>query len=238
VDVEPQVECPFCLSQISGKAAVCRYCARDVGRLLVEVSRVRELEAQLAAAATTTAPPAAPARAKPRVDYVVLGFYAVATLLYWFLIPKPPASTAAASPRIAEQTIDLVAVLAGVSLAFAWGEYNPWRFLVLGFAQPILTNIVLVLMNVLLIDDALALAPVLFQVAIKTGGLMTAGGALMALAARTGRTRQVTVDTSLVRLHAMNDPDFERLAKIVLMITTIATPIISLLALWKNSSKP
>jgi hypothetical protein len=67
---------------------------------------------------------------------------------------------------------------------------------------------------------------------------MTAGGALMALAARTGRTRQVTVDTSLVRLHAMNDPDFERLAKIVLMITTIATPIISLLALWKNSSKP
>jgi hypothetical protein len=213
------VECPYCLSDIDVRAAVCPHCARDVGELLRVKARLRELE---------SGAPSAPSRLNRQESpftatlFVYTVFYAC--VYGWGLNSE-------VSDELIRNLLLSASVASGVILALTAKSCDIAGLFLLGFAQPLTTIVALVLFGFVAYAHARAVVPMLSREGFEAGAGMVAGGVVTALVVRQlGRVLPIYVrPNNPYGWLASKESALDRVQKRLLNVGTLAMTIISIL---------
>jgi len=213
-------KCPYCFSAIPSDADVCSHCARDVRRLITAEARVRELEA--------LSQPARAADTQPRawLAPVLLLFYSSTTALYWAALTYENVDV-----DLLAWPLYAIAFIAGGALAVAMGTSPISRIFAFGFAQPLASFAVLILLRLLTVTELAPLAPRLLQEALLVGAVVAAGGVATAYVTRVLPGRTVTL------IWAVSEDSVQRFETIALRVAAVVTPLITLLTTLASLAK-
>ena len=212
-----RVGCPYCLSPINAKADVCRYCARDVKQILRAKAALRRAKAGGGSRSRSEA-----RSARPLHNLLIGGFYAAATASYWYALSQE-------DPWYAWLPVLLIGGIAGAAITFVSRECSVGRFFLIGFAQPIVALIILILFGLIELGDVTPLAPELFRHAIAVAGVVSGAGLLVAYGATVSSMRRVTI-----RWPSASGSELERWEGVALRIAAVVTPLISLISLLQG----
>jgi hypothetical protein len=207
------VKCPYCRASISSDAAVCSQCTRDVGRL---IEAERELLRR-----PKPAPDNAAADDRRGARAIIPTYYILATVVFSLAFEDQ------LSASIAGPLLLWLPLLAGAALGYLRRPFNLPRWLLLGFAQPVVTLVLFVTF-----DDSTeldAIRPILlaiFREAAQRAVLFAGGGLLVALAAKGVSSTEPPIEWL-----GGEDVDLDRIEKLALKIVAIATPLVSLASL-------
>lgn len=211
--------CPYCLADISLDAQVCRYCARDVGKLRRALARVESLEAEVPNGRSTR-----DQNGERSVFGVpLLVSYMAGTAYFWYAI-QPENGFAA-------WVLPLIWGLTGAVLVIHSRSCQLWRLFLLGFGLPFLAIVTLAVLNVLSLTLVLRQAPVLFQIGLRASLFLGLAGLTTAAVVSALHIRSIQID--LKASHALDwllypESKTDRLQKLVLKVSAVGTPLISL----------
>jgi len=216
------VKCPYCLTSIDAKADVCPACTREIRRLLDVQSRVRELE-------TLGAPAVAAPPHSPLANITLLVFYAGTAALVWYAV-QPGSDT-----KSVYKQLFAMSVACGSLFTMTSRSCDIGRLFAIGFAQPLLSLVGLILVGSATIDQLAdstfkTFTLSLFQLALQVGAAVAAGGIATAVVSRVNASWQLAFQWV-----SMTPAGLERLEKIVLRVAAVATPLITLWSLFKKS---
>jgi hypothetical protein len=195
---------------------VCRYCAREVKQILKAKAALRRVKASASRGPKQARP------ADPWHNPLIAAFYAAATASYWYALT-------AEDPWYAWVPVLAIGGITGISLAVVSRECSVGRFFLLGFAQPIVALIILILFGLIELSDVTPLAPELFRHALAIAGVVSGTGLLVAYG--TGLTLKRPVR---LRWPSVSNTELERWEGLALRIAAVVTPLISLISLLQG----
>ena len=211
------VKCPFCLSTIPKSAQVCRYCGRDVSRLIEAERKIKQLEDQLK---NVEVKQATSDQDNPWAFRIPLwSFYALSTLslliLHGYLN--------------LEILIFAMAFVTGI-IVLGLGSCNIWKLFLAGFAQPFISISILILLRKISADTLLILVGQFFLFSLKIGFSTALGGMVIILLRRQKlRTQQFSLSPFFDWL-STSESRLDQIHKLVLIISAIVAAILQLIS--------
>jgi len=220
----PRVQCPYCLSVIDGRADVCRYCQRDVRRILDLHQQLRQRHAPR--------PPRSPDNQSRYSPGIVFSYYAIATLIYAYGIEHP------------EQTwlpnaVLILAFVTGIVAGPLSLPANLWHLFAVGLAQPAVAIIALVMLGSVSVDIAVVVAQSVILTGARTGLALALGGAVGVAVMRAIGVRAAAITFSLASLRAWllgSGTELDRLEKAIVKGAAIAGPLMQF-ASWMRGGE-
>lgn len=231
------MKCPYCLANISIKAEVCRYCNRDIGRLVRAEQQVKELLAEKSHDEDTSkvsnsedTEKVSSSKDTPRSkDTWQFGmsiwlFYGLSILVRYFLP--------------AEDYRDIItwvlAFATGITMLFYRKYSNIWILFLVGFALlPILIFVGLLIREVEA-DKLGSIVGDFFLISASFGTIVALGGISAAAMSKHISIRQFNL-SSLFDWFDTAETGFDRLGKLILKISVIISALISLISLISSS---
>ena len=202
--------CPYCLSDIPSKAQVCRYCGRDVGRLLEAKTRL----SSMAAGDTRTD---ASLQSSTSINWgfriTMWIFYVFATVIlaYGFFL------------NYQLLAIAICGFFAGLLAGLFSKTNNVWIVFIMGFVQFPISLVALLLFSIMsteIFKDNW-LAP-LFISSLRIGGATALGG----LTGMVALKREISFSIfPFTKWLSTSESHFERIEKVVVAVASIITAL-------------
>ena len=220
------VECPYCLSRISPRAQVCRFCSRDVARLIEAESQVRLLEEQV----VPTGEQQGSHRRASSAWLVLLIFYIV-SITTTLVLGRPQVGEGQTGVELGvDPTLWVMTLtfLAGVVLIAVDRFRNIWLIFLGGFCQPPLEFLSMASMKMTNLIQAPQFLGDMFIHAVGLGFAMALGAILMAsILQRALSAEQISV----VRMfrYLEHETPLDRVGGILLRGLGVITAVVSLI---------
>jgi hypothetical protein len=164
------MQCPFCLSNIPEEAIVCRFCTRDIGKLLDARREIEELKQKLAEITPETSPALS---GHVWNKWIVLLQYVIAAIVFNLLIYQ--------EGNLRDILIYSSTAIAGLGIMILNPKStNIWVLFILGFCEPMVYLTSYKIFRGTNVDLLAAFSGYIFD-AFITGALMTSGGFFAAL---------------------------------------------------------
>ena len=206
----PTIKCPYCESSISQSAQVCRSCGRDVIRLILAESKIKELEKKLE---NTDFKAAVISQEYPWVFRIPLwSFYALSTTsLMIFKLPS----------YYYEMLVAIMAFITGIIVMLRFRDCNIWILFLAGFAQPLIATLTLILLQKTSAAMLVDLIGAFFLVSVQIGFSTALGGMAIAfLTRRKTRVQQFSI-TPFFDWLSTAESRLDRIEKFILKISAI-----------------
>lgn len=205
-----ELNCPYCLARIPSEAEVCRYCARDVGRLLKAEERIAELQAQVTSNEETTVAD------KPDGAWLLRGpiwsFYAISIICgLTFDISHLDYIT----PSLGFAT--------GVVTIILRRDINIWTLFLVGFVQPFLTFVVLSAAGKVSISLLQSLVASFFLMSSAVGGAVALGALTAAVFSGHGLSRKQIGASSLLEWMSTAETRLDRIEGFIVKLGAVIT---------------
>jgi hypothetical protein len=221
-----RTRCPFCLSAIPLNAQVCKFCSRDVYRLIQAESKVQDIQTQghtndsgltLPEVSEESPSNIINARRALKMRIILWTFYLLSILpqlVFWY-IPKP-----ADYFQIYPFIVVGLAFVAGLSLVVLNAGGNIWTLFIVGFSEPWFATLALILIGKAEFNTLSGLAGEFLLQACQIGAASVIGAALAPILGKRPERGFYNI-AGLVEWLTTSQTLFERLEKFALAIGSL-----------------